>query len=415
MYMRLHITLLTGFLLSALLLVVEPVIAAKQSETSSDYGDYDFTVTTLDGKKVKSSDYQDKVVLVNFWETWCPPCVAEIPSLVRLYNKYKNKGFVVIGVTQNSEEDKVQQFIKRFDIPYVIGRDTTGEIGHRYQIFAVPTSFLFAPDGSVKRKVEGGYGEQADEVLGRDVQALLDPTLVPHEGLGSETALADVPTKETPLREVPTAPHPVPVPQGAPQPETAITNKLRAGSSSSGLQASLNTTVAPHETPQLETVSVEVQQKAGEAAYKWWNLAVPLLALIGLLALSCIRLSVAPAEAAGNLPPPMKYPLPAAVPYARLVRQSPIDAVPQEIAFLHDDILIGSGTECDVILRHPSIARQHARVQWRKQGYVLCDLQGAQRTFVNGRPVVENLLKDGWAVRLGVVEFVFYDARLYKH
>src|SRR5262249_44797158 len=137
---------------------------------------------------------------------------------------------------------------------------------------------------------------------------------------------------------------------------------------------------------------------------------------IGLLVLSRVRLSASPAKAtsgepsvtesstwapaAGRAEPPGRY--------ARLVRQSPIDTVPQEIVFDREELLIGSGAERDVILRHPSIAPQHARVTWRQQGYVLCAVHGGtQSTFVNGRPIGENLLKEGWVVRLGEVEFIF--------
>jgi pSer/pThr/pTyr-binding forkhead associated (FHA) protein len=85
--------------------------------------------------------------------------------------------------------------------------------------------------------------------------------------------------------------------------------------------------------------------------------------------------------------------------------------VPCEIALVHDDIVIGSGTGCDVILQHPSFVPRHARVQWRKQGYILIDLQSPTGTSVNGRRITENLLKDGWKIRLGEVEYVFQDAR----
>jgi pSer/pThr/pTyr-binding forkhead associated (FHA) protein len=98
------------------------------------------------------------------------------------------------------------------------------------------------------------------------------------------------------------------------------------------------------------------------------------------------------------------------VPYACFVCQRPGNELPREIALVHDDVLIGSGTECDIVLRHPSIAARHARVQWRKQGYILTDLQSATGTYVNGRRITENLLKDGWVVRLGEVEFVFREA-----
>lgn len=167
----------------------------------------------------------------------------------------------------------------------------------------------------------------------------------------------------------------------------------------------------PQESPQLDTVSIEVHQPAGLAAYRWWNLIVPLLAVVGLVVLSRVHLNAVPAEETGATTTPVVRAAQPSVPYARLVRRSSIDVVPPEIAFVHDEILIGSGAECDEILRHPSIARQHARVQWRNQGYVLCDLQSPTGTYVNGRRIKENLLKDGWTVRLGEVEFVFHGTK----
>ena len=150
--------------------------------------------------------------------------------------------------------------------------------------------------------------------------------------------------------------------------------------------------------------------------YGWWNVVVPLLACAGLLLLARVRLSALPAEVLGRLtatggpiapaPSPVAPEKPA--PYARLVRQSPIDEVPREIALTRDEILIGRGEECDTIIPHASISREHARVKKLKPGYVLFDLKSRNGTYVNGRPITENLLKEGMAVRIGEVEFVFY-------
>src|SRR5262249_46308155 len=96
--------------------------------------------------------------------------------------------------------------------------------------------------------------------------------------------------------------------------------------------------------------------------YGWWNLIVPLFAMAGLLILSRVSLSNPPTEAVGVTFSGETQSRQAVSP-ARLVRRSPSDTLPPEITLLHDDILIGSGAECDVILRHPSIARQHARIQ----------------------------------------------------
>lgn len=153
---------------------VAPAEAEEQGQAS--YGDYDFVLTSIDGEPLKLADYQGKVVLVNFWATWCGPCVVETPALVRLYNKYKNRGFAVIGVALQSEEDGVKAFVKQYRVPYAVGRDTTNEIGLRYQVFALPSSFLFSPQGKVKRAFTGFLSE---ETLEHELQAMLSAPVVP--------------------------------------------------------------------------------------------------------------------------------------------------------------------------------------------------------------------------------------------
>ena len=142
-------------------------VASDALPTPSRYGDYNFTLTTIDGDRVSLSDYEGKVVLVNFWATWCGPCVIETPALVRMYHKYKRQGFSVIGVALQSEEDGVRDFVRKYNIPYAIGRDPSDEIGLRYQVFALPSSFLFAPDGTVQRAFTGYV---AEDVLDRELE-----------------------------------------------------------------------------------------------------------------------------------------------------------------------------------------------------------------------------------------------------
>ncbi len=145
---------------------------AEHEGHPASYGDWDFTLTSIDGEPLKLSDYQGKVVLVNFWATWCGPCVVETPSLVRVYNKYKSRGFAVIGVALQSEENGVKEFIKRYRVPYAVGRDATSEVSLRYQVFALPSSFLFSPEGKVKRAFTGFV---AEDTLERELQKLLGP------------------------------------------------------------------------------------------------------------------------------------------------------------------------------------------------------------------------------------------------
>ena len=158
-------------------------------------------------------------------------------------------------------------------------------------------------------------------------------------------------------------------------------------------------------------------------AYGVWNMLVPLLAAGGLLLLARVRLNEIPAEvlslmktataAPGSTSenPALAPVVPKnSAPYARLVRQSPFEEVPREIAFSRDEMTLGRGEECEAILLHSSISREHARIKKVKQGYVLLDLQSRNGVHINGKKVAENLLRDGMQVRIGDVEFIFYAA-----
>ena len=111
----------------------------------------------LDGKAVKLSDFKGKVVLLNFWATWCPPCRQEIPDLVALQNQYKDKGLVVIGVSldQNGPAG-VKAFVSRMKInyPVVMGDAKTLEAYGNFQ--AIPTTFFIDRAGNVAGQYEGG-------------------------------------------------------------------------------------------------------------------------------------------------------------------------------------------------------------------------------------------------------------------
>ena len=155
---------------------VVPREAVAAESPKSAYGLYDFALTSIDGEPVKLSDYQGKVVLVNFWATWCGPCVIETPSLVRIYHKYRDRGFMVIGVAMQSEEDNVKNFVQKYRVPYAIARDTTSEVGLRYQVFALPSSFLFTADGKVKKAFMGFVEEDR---LERELEALFTTSPTP--------------------------------------------------------------------------------------------------------------------------------------------------------------------------------------------------------------------------------------------
>jgi thiol-disulfide isomerase/thioredoxin len=132
----------------------------------------EFALTSLEGKQINLKDYRGKVVLLNFWATWCPPCRIEIPGLKNLQKKYGPKGFQVIGMDVISEDDvnDVREFEKQFGLNYpVVLADN--DIGKQYGgLIGTPTSILIGCDGRIYGK-HLGYAEES--VLEQEVRGLL--------------------------------------------------------------------------------------------------------------------------------------------------------------------------------------------------------------------------------------------------
>ena len=132
----------------------------------------DFTIKDMNGKDVRLSQYKGKVVLVNFWATWCKPCRVEIPTLNALYRDYKDRGFVVLGVSVDSEVPAVKPFarVMQMNYPVLIGaghEDLSEAFG---PFLGFPTSVLVKRDGAVcVRKI----GMLSREQLERQIGALL--------------------------------------------------------------------------------------------------------------------------------------------------------------------------------------------------------------------------------------------------
>lgn len=114
-----------------------------------------FTVTDLDGKTIRSEDLRGKVVLVNFWATWCPPCRAEIPDLVKLQDKHRDK-LVILGISEDEVgPDAVKQFAaeQKMNYPIVMA---TPELRKGFAgVAALPTTFVIDPEGRIQMRHEG--------------------------------------------------------------------------------------------------------------------------------------------------------------------------------------------------------------------------------------------------------------------
>jgi len=123
----------------------------------------DFTLADLDGNEISLSDFRGKAVFINFWATWCPPCRAEMPEIESVYQDYKDKGAVVIGVDIRETEELVREFIQRGGYHWTFILDSTGVVAADYNIQAIPTSFFIDREGVIRAVNIGAMTKRAME------------------------------------------------------------------------------------------------------------------------------------------------------------------------------------------------------------------------------------------------------------
>lgn len=134
----------------------------------------DFELTTPAGETVKLSDLRGQAVLVNLWATWCPPCREEMPSIEKMYQEYKDQGFVVLAVnmTYQDEPQKIQPFVTAQALTFPILLDETGAMANDYQMRSLPSSYFIGRDGIITEVVIGG--PMSEKLLRQRIEALLD-------------------------------------------------------------------------------------------------------------------------------------------------------------------------------------------------------------------------------------------------
>ena len=151
-------------LILTLTLMISFVFAAACRRSGNESGSpanspdiYTTPLRTLDGKNATLTSYKGKILLLNFWATWCGPCREEMPDLDNLYQKYQNLGLVVVGVSLDSDRSDARDFIEEIGIQYPIYWDgMDGPLAKTLGgIFALPTTFLFDANGKLVKKIVG--------------------------------------------------------------------------------------------------------------------------------------------------------------------------------------------------------------------------------------------------------------------
>jgi peroxiredoxin len=143
---------------------------ASSSCDASGKGTFDFVLKDQNNMPVKLADYKGKVVLVNFWATWCGPCKSEIPDMVKLYSQYKDKGLVIVGISVDDSPEQLQAFMREFHMNYPVVQMRPEVEDAWGPFYGYPTSFIVARDGSICTK---HIGPATHDQFEAEIKALL--------------------------------------------------------------------------------------------------------------------------------------------------------------------------------------------------------------------------------------------------
>lgn len=125
----------------------------------------DFTLRALGRGSVSLRDYRDQVVVVNFWATWCPPCVTEAPSLEKFAVEMRTRGVAVIGVSVDQDETALSSFVSSYHLSFPIARDPDRAVASRYGTFKFPESYILDRHGRVAEKIIGAIDWQDPRII----------------------------------------------------------------------------------------------------------------------------------------------------------------------------------------------------------------------------------------------------------
>ncbi len=159
---------------SAAVLGLCAVVAGSLKEPIVNTGDKapDFKITTDSGKTMSRADFGGKVLVLNFWATWCPPCIDELPSLDVMARQLAPKGVVVLGVSVDKNQDLYRKFLAGVKPSFETALDSEADIGASYGTFKYPETYVIDKEGKVRQK-HIGPRDWADPEILKSIEALL--------------------------------------------------------------------------------------------------------------------------------------------------------------------------------------------------------------------------------------------------
>ncbi len=155
-----------AFFSALLIFLTLPTFAAEPAP--------DFPLSTFpDNTEINLKDFKGRVVYLDFWATWCPPCRKSFPWMDEMHERYKDEGLIIIAVTVDKKREQIEQFIKKTEPAFIIAHDPAGTVAKAYKIRAMPTSYLINKNGQLVM-THAGFRSIDKDKLETTIQSLLE-------------------------------------------------------------------------------------------------------------------------------------------------------------------------------------------------------------------------------------------------